>query len=387
MINLVKNTISKEELENLCEWILSGSRLTKGELTEQFENQWSKWLGKKHSIFVTSGSSANLAAFYSLKLSGRLKNNKVILPTVSWSTTVAPAIQLGFDPFLCDCNLENLGLDINHLEKLIEEHDPSLIVTVNVLGFANNYDKIAKICEERGILLLEDSCESIGSVAYGKKTGCFGDISTFSFYYGHHMSTIEGGMICTDDDELAVFLRSIRCHGWDRDLPPETQKKLRSEYDIDDFHAPYTFYYPGFNMRCTEIQAFLGIEQLKKIDLIIEKRQENFNIYQKILKEIDFLSLNSTHSVISNFAYPIVHPKCKDIAKSLRAAGVEHRPLIVGSISRQPFWKNWKNINKSCIKMLPNGNLVHDKGLYIPNNHELTEEEINYICDAVKKEI
>jgi len=182
MISLVKQTISTEELEELSQWIATNPRLTKGSLTDKFEKQWSEYLGVKHSIFVSSGSSANLASFYAIKLSNRLKNNKVILPTVSWSTTVSPAIQLGFDPILCDCNFDNLGLDIEHLEELIDKHDPAMIVTVNVLGFANNYDRIKEICDDKGIVLLEDSCESVGTVAYGKQTGCFGDyqLSLFS---------------------------------------------------------------------------------------------------------------------------------------------------------------------------------------------------------------
>ena len=226
-INLVENTISVDEIDDLCKWLKTNPRLTKGKLTDEFEKSWSEYNNNKHSLFVSSGSSANLAAFYAFKLSNLLKNNKVILPAVSWSTTVAPAIQLGYEPFLCDCNLSNFGLDLDHLKYLIKTENPGLIVTVNVLGFANDYEEILLLCKENNILLLEDSCESVGTVYKGKRTGTFGDISTFSFYYGHHMSTIEGGMVCTENDVLEPILRSIRCHGWDRDLSKETQKKLQ----------------------------------------------------------------------------------------------------------------------------------------------------------------
>ena len=381
MINLVNQTISVEELRSLCRWIGTNPRLTKGDLNNEFEEKWSNWIGRKHSIFVNSGSSANLAAFYAIKLSGRLKNNKVILPAVSWATTVAPAIQLGFEPTLCDCNLENLGLSIQHLEELIDQHDPALIVAVNVLGFANDYNKIKEICCDRDILLLEDSCEAVGTIAYGKKTGCFGEISTFSFFYGHHMSTIEGGMICTDDDELATVIKSIRSHGWDRDLPEVSSIELRKKYNIDDFNAPYTFYYPGFNIRCTEIQAFLGIGQLKKIDDIVKKRYENFILYQDLLSEINFLSLEH-HDVVSNFAYPIVHEKTQAISKSLSKLDIAHRPLISGSISKQPFW-----IDRYGFEHLKNGEEVHRNGFYVPNNHEILFSEIELICDVIKKEV
>tara|TARA_R110000824_G_scaffold54535_6_gene150486 strand:- start:8628 stop:9782 length:1155 start_codon:yes stop_codon:yes gene_type:complete len=381
MISLVQQTISTSELQKLSEWLDTNPRLTKGDLNDQFEQKWSKWLGKKHSIFVNSGSSANLAAFYALKLSDRLKNNKVVIPTVSWATTVAPAIQLGFEPILCDCNLENLGLNIEHLEELVDKHNPSMIVAVNVLGFANNYDKIKEICEQKDIILLEDSCESVGTVAYGKKTGCFGDIATFSFFYGHHMSTVEGGMVCTDDESLATLLKSIRSHGWDRDISEKSRNYLRNKYSIDNFNAPYTFYYPGFNLRCTEIQAFLGIGQLKKLDEIIKKRYQNFNLYQARLGGINCLSLQD-HDIVSNFAYPIIHNKSKQISQGLNELGISHRPLIAGSISKQPFW-----IDRYGSQKLINGELIHTNGFYVPNNHEISYDEIQLICDTIIREI
>jgi CDP-6-deoxy-D-xylo-4-hexulose-3-dehydrase len=381
MISLVNQTITIEELQSLCSWIQTNPRLTKYELNDEFEKKWSEWLGRKHSIFVNSGSSANLAAFYAIKLSGRLKNNKVILPTVSWATTVSPAIQLGLDPILCDCNLNNLGLDLEHLEELIDKHNPSLIVAVNVLGFANNYDRISQICRDRDILLLEDSCESIGTVAYGKKTGCFGDVSTFSFFYGHHMSTIEGGMVCTDDDDLANLIRSIRSHGWDRDLTESVSGELKKKYSIDEFNSPYTFYYPGFNVRCTEIQAFLGISQLRNIDHTIQKRCDNFALYEKLLGHISFLSLES-HSLVSNFCYPIIHEKSQKICNSLFKEEIAHRPLIAGSISKQPFWTD-----RYGYQSLKNGDKVHEYGFYVPNNHQILPSEIEFICDTINREI
>ena len=170
-VPLVKDTISEVDLERMIEWLRTNPRLTKGEKTVEFEKAWSAWNGFKHSVFVSSGSAANLAAYYALMLSGRMKNKRVIVPAVSWATTVAPAIQLGLDPILCDCNLRNLGLDIDHLNDLIKLHDPAVIVTVNVLGFANDYDKILELCRQKNILLIEDSCESIGTQYMGRKVG------------------------------------------------------------------------------------------------------------------------------------------------------------------------------------------------------------------------
>ena len=259
-IKLVKDTIDDKDINMLIEWLKTNPKLTKGPITIEFEKKWSEWLGVKYSVFVNSGSSANLASIYSLLLSGRLRNKKIVVPAVSWVTTVTPIIQLGLTPIMCDCDMDNLGLDVNHLKQIIEEETPSAIILVHVLGFPNHMDEIIKLCKEKNILLVEDTCESMGSEYNNKKLGTIGDLSTFSFYFGHHMSTIEGGMISTDDEELYHILLSIRSHGWDRDLPEEKQLMLRNKHNVDKFRSLYTFYYPGFNLRSTDLQAFIGLE-------------------------------------------------------------------------------------------------------------------------------
>ena len=302
-IKLVKDTIDFNDVLELIEWLKTNPRLTKGDLTVEFEKEWSKWLGVKYSVFVNSGSSANLAAIYSLILSKRMKNNKIVVPAVSWVTTVTPAIQLGLDPIMCECDTENLGLDINHLKEIIKNDNPSAIILVHVLGIPNNMKEIVDLCDNNNILLIEDTCESIGSKYNDKMVGTFGDISTFSFYFGHHMSTIEGGMISTDDEELYHILLSIRSHGWDRDLPKEKQNELREKYNINEFRAFYTFYYPGFNLRSTDLQAFIGLSQLKKLDTIVENRHKNYLKYKSEIKN-DFWSVSEpSGSYVSNFHF------------------------------------------------------------------------------------
>jgi len=377
-IPLVRDTVSESDISNLIKWLQTNPRLTKGENTIEFEREWSRWNGNKHSIFVSSGSAANLAAYYAMIVSGRMKNKKVIVPAVSWSTTVAPAIQLGLEPILCDCNMKNLGLDVDHLNELVKLHDPALIVTVNVLGFSNDYDKILEICRSKNILLIEDSCESIGTRYMGRNVGNFGDISTFSFYYGHHMSTIEGGMVCTNDQELDQIVKSIRCHGWDRDLDEYKQKELRTSHNIDEFRALYTFYYPGFNMRCTDLQAFLGIEQMKKIDHIVSSRQRNFDMYVDIVSPSWGLDV-SDHDVVSNFTFPVIARNVSNTVNLLKEAGVESRPLICGSISRQPFW--YMRYGHASFK---NADIIHDFGLYVPNNPDMTEDEVKEVASIIR---
>ena len=381
-IPLVKDTINQSDINNLIEWLKTNPKLTKGDLTIQFEKEWSEWLGVKYSVFLNSGSSANLAMIYSLILSKKLKNNKIIVPSVSWVTTVTPAIQLGLEPIMCDCDNDNLGLDIEHFKKLIKEHNPSSVIIVHVLGVPNHMKEIIQLCEENGILLLEDTCEAIGSKYDGNKVGTFGIMSSFSFYFGHHMSTIEGGMVSTNNEDIYHLLLSIRSHGWDRDLPESKKVELREKYNVSDFRALYTFYYPGFNLRATDLQAFIGINQLKNIETVVTNRYRNYNLYNKLIKDGVWKIKAPDNSYVSNFAYPLITDKIDLIVKELNKHNIECRPLICGSINEQPFW--YESYGKDC---LPNAEKVHNGGLYLPNHHDLTEEEITYISNIINNTI
>jgi CDP-4-dehydro-6-deoxyglucose reductase, E1 len=284
-IKLAEETISKPELEDLCAWVLAGNRLTKGEQTVAFEKEFGDWIGSKYAVFTNSGSSSNLLMIYALKEAGMLKNNKVVAASVSWVTTVSPLVQLGFDVSLCDSDSLNLGLDLEHLEELCKRERPALLILVHVLGHANQMDLVVEICNKYGIVLLEDSCEALGSTFKNKMLGTIGIAGSFSFYYGHHISTIEGGMIVTDNADLYQVMMSLRSHGWSRDLWPEKREALSREYDIDEFRNLYTFYYPGFNFRSTDLQAFLGRSQLRRLKEIVKIRERNFHLYKLALPE------------------------------------------------------------------------------------------------------
>jgi len=381
-IDLVKDTIDFNDVKRLITWLETNPRLTKGDLTLEFEKKWSEWLGVKYSIFVNSGSSANLAAIYSLLLSGKLKNNKIVVPAVSWVTTVTPTIQLGMEPIMCDCDIDNLGLDINHLKEIIKNDNPSAIILVHVLGIPNHMDEILKLCKENDILLIEDTCESIGSKYNDKLLGTLGDLSTFSFYFGHHMSTIEGGMISTNDEDLYHILLSIRSHGWDRDLPKEKQNSLREKYGVDKFRSLYTFYYPGFNLRSTDLQAYIGLGQLEKLDMIVENRNKNFIRYKNEIKNTFWSISPPEGSFISNFSFPIITKNIKKLTEQLITNNIECRPLICGSINEHPFW--YERYGK---QNLPNSKLVHNYGLYLPNNHQMTDEEISKVIEVVNNHV
>jgi CDP-6-deoxy-D-xylo-4-hexulose-3-dehydrase len=377
-IRLVKDTVSNNEIDELVSWLSKYPKLTKGEKTIQLEEDWSKWLGTKYSVFVNSGSSANLAMLYALKLSNRLKNNKIIAPCISWATTVSPAIQLGFDVILCDSEKDSLGIDPDQLEELCKIHKPSCLILVHVLAFPNKMNEIQDICKKHNVVILEDSCESVGSTYNGIKTGNFGLMSTFSTYYGHHFSTIEGGFISTNDFELYELLISIRSHGWSRDLSETTKSDLQNKYNIDDFRNLYTFYYPGFNIRATDLQAFIGINQIKTLDSKVKARYENLLIYDKLIKNNHWkIKINQ---FVSCFAYPIIHPNKNLIIDELLKCNIECRPLICGSISRQPFYYNLYGKREFNI-----ADEVHDYGFYLPNNPDMSLEEISYISEIVNR--
>tara|TARA_R100000008_G_C3577251_1_gene166040 strand:+ start:535 stop:1689 length:1155 start_codon:yes stop_codon:yes gene_type:complete len=382
MIPLVKDTISKKEIDELVKWLQTYPHLTKGEVTLEYENTWSKFLGCKNSIFVNSGSSANLLMLYALIELGRLKSgDKVAVPALSWATDLAPVVQLGLQPVLCDCNLEDLSIDINHLEQLILKDKPKALILVSVLGLVPEMKKIVEVCKNNNIILLEDACESLGSEYKGDKLGTFGLCSSFSTYFGHHLSTIEGGMVCTDDDEIANVLKSLRSHGWDRDMDKIPRDNLRQEFKIDnDFESLYKFYYMGFNLRSTDLQAFIGINQLKIANKVVKARNYNYNIYQSLVKNELWKAPDSTNEkYVSNFAYPVISKNRAKVVDTLKRKEIQCRPLICGSLGRQPFWI--KNFGECRLK---NADFVNDYGFYLPNNHELTEPEINLITSNLK---
>jgi CDP-6-deoxy-D-xylo-4-hexulose-3-dehydrase len=381
MIPLVKDTISHKEIIALTSWLSTSPRLTKGELTEKYEALWSEKIGCKHSVFVNSGSSALLLSVYSLIEKGLLqKGDTVVVPALSWATDLSPVVQLGLNPVLCDCNLQDLSIDLDHLKEITTSHKPKALILVSVLGLVPQMDYIVNFCEHNNIILLEDACESLGSSYFGKNLGNFGLMSCFSTYYGHHLSTIEGGMICTNDDDMFNLLKSLRSHGWDRDMSHEHSSKLKEEFSVDnDFESLYKFYHFGFNVRSTDLQAFLGINQLNRLDEIVEKRNQNYNLYKSLFDNSFWRPPASTeHRYISSFAYPVIHPKRAEIVQKLKDNNIDSRPLICGSLGKQPFW-----IKKYGPTDLKNADHVNDYGFYLPNNHQLEAEEIHCIKETI----
>jgi CDP-6-deoxy-D-xylo-4-hexulose-3-dehydrase len=255
----------------------------------------------------------------------------------------------------------------------------------HILGFMNDMDEIINICKENDIILLEDSCETQGSTYNGIKAGNIGLMSTFSFYMGHVSSTVEGGVVCTNDEELNNILLMIRSHGWTRDLPKKEQRRLKKKHKMSDFNALYMFIYPGFNIRSTDLQAYIGLKQIKKLDYVIDKRQTNYFMYNRFIDNNYWKILpymRDVRDIISNFAYPIIHPNRDKIVKALIKNKIETRPLVCGNMGKQPFIKD-----AECIVYDKNAKIVDKYGLYLPNHPDLKQDQIEFICDIVNKEI
>lgn len=388
MIKLIKATFYKEKStkDQLLKFIKDASQLSFGKECETFENNFSKYQNRKNCIFVNSGSSANLALIQALLNMGKIEKGDLVgFSAISWSTNVMPLIQLGLNAVPIDIELDTLNVSSKTLGKILKKYKLKMVFLTNLLGFCDDIDKIKKICDKNKIILIEDNCEALGTVYRRKKLGNFGLASTFSFYVGHHMSTIEGGAICTDDDELATQLRIVRAHGWDRNLSENRQIKIRSKHKVNStFYSRYTFYDLGFNLRPTEINGFIGNIQVKYLPEIIKKRNENFfKMAVPIYKQVEkYYPLRYNHlDFLSNFAVPVIckTQKIRDELVQKCEGLVEIRPIVAGDMVMQPFFSKYM---KKFSLPSPNAKLVHEQGLYFGNNPELTDEEMNTIIDV-----
>jgi CDP-6-deoxy-D-xylo-4-hexulose-3-dehydrase len=381
-IKLVSDTVDKNDIAALTKWLNQDSipKLTKGELTVEFEKKWAKKIGTKYSVFVNSGSSAILLTLAAIKHMTS-KKLKVVVPALSWATDVSSPMILDMDIVMCDCNLTDLSCDLTNLKQIFETEKPDVLVLVSPLGLVPNMVELVELCKLHNVFLLEDVCESLGSKHNNQYLGTFGYASFFSLYFGHHLSTIEGGFINTNDEELYHMLIMMRSHGWDRDLPKPKQLELRKLYNITNFDALYTFYVPGFNFRSTDLQAFIGLRSIDKLDDYSEKREHNFKLYNDKIQCNQLSISNNPTDFISNFAYPVVNSNRTEIIYNLEKHNIEVRPLIAGNMARKPMWTDKYN----DLVTLPNADIINNFGFYLPNHQDLTINDINQVCEIVNK--
>ncbi len=378
MIKLADKTIDQKDYKVLIKFLQNKSYLNQSKETKKFENNFSKKLKTKHSIFVNSGSSANLLMAQTLIEGKFIKNKIVVLPSVSWSTSVSPFIQLGYKIIICDCDKRNLGINTDHLEKICKKFKPGLLLVVNVLGHSNNFKQIFKLKRKYKFEIIEDNCESLGSKSKNKSLGTIGLASSHSFYYGHHISTIEGGMVSTKNDKFYNIALAVRSHGWARDMGSKFKRKLERKYKVNEFTSLFTFYYSGFNIRSSDLNAKLGIAQLKKLDRIASQRHKNFKYYQKKLS--NFWKQESNLNIISSFGYATFVKNRTKVFKHLQKKKIESRPLICGNMGQQPF------LEKICFnkKELVNAKFVNEYGIYLPNHANINFKDIDFISKEFK---
>ena len=381
---LINDSITEKDKKDLIDFINTDNvRFTNGEKVKEFERKWSRWLGVKHSVFVNSGASANYIMASIMKEKKGL--GEVITPPIGWVSDVSPLVNLGFTPVFVDVAVDNLSIAYDSIERAITEETVG-ITLVHCLGFNAINEMIINIAKDNDLFLIEDCCESHGTRYNGKRVGTFGDMSNFSFYFGHHITSIEGGIICTNDDELYDYAKLFRSHGLTREASPELQNYYKEKYP--EVNPLFTFAVPGYNMRNMELNAVLGLSQLDRLNNNIQKRIENLDVWLDNLSVEKFF-VDYDRKGNSNFSLPLVTLKkdldyFKKVCKLLEEEGVEYRVGTAGggNQARQPYLEKYKFRIQDDLE---NANHVHDFGLYIGNHPELEEKQIINLCEKLNE--
>jgi CDP-6-deoxy-D-xylo-4-hexulose-3-dehydrase len=380
---LMQNNITRDDLDGLIEFLKGEPILTQSGNVQAFEREWSDWLGVRYSVFVNSGASANLLTISALKHS--LGQGEIIVPTLTWVSDIASVLHCGFQPVFIDINPKTLGMDEDQvLAKL--NPDTKAVFLTHVLGFNALGDRLIAKLQERNIALIEDVCESHGATFNGRKLGTFGLISNFSFYYAHHLTTIEGGMICTDDEELYQTLRLLRSHGMVREAASEGLKAAYQR-EYPELNPDFIFAYPAYNVRSTELNAVIGRNQLKQLDARNRKRVRNFRLF---LENLDPDQYRTDYDIAGsvNYALVLVLKKpdpylCDQVMQVLRKAGVEFRRGTSGGGNqlRQPYLQGI--IPPAEYLKYPETEHIHFYGFYIGNYPDLPPDKILNLCELL----
>jgi CDP-6-deoxy-D-xylo-4-hexulose-3-dehydrase len=353
--------------------VISGGMFTMGPKVAQFEVDFAQYIGSKYAVMVNSGSSANLlmvaALIYTKNPKLQLKaGDEVIVPAVSWSTTYYPLHQYGLKLKFVDIDLHTLNYELEQLKQAITPSTRA-IMAVNLLGNPNDFSEIHQIISGHQIVLIEDNCESLGAKFDGKMAGTFGVMGTFSSFFSHHISTMEGGLIVTDDEELYHVLLSLRAHGWTRNLPKENH--VCGTKSDDPFEESFRFVLPGYNVRPLEMSGALGIEQVKKLPMLIEERRKNGALLQQALKNHPSLLTQKEVGQSSWFGFSLVIKtgskfSRKELVKKLTALGFESRPIVTGNFAKNEVVKYFDSVVHGDLK---NAEYIDRNGLFIGNHH------------------
>jgi CDP-6-deoxy-D-xylo-4-hexulose-3-dehydrase len=381
---LVADTITAEDNNAKADWLRTNPRLTMGPLVKEYEAKWSRWVGRKYSVACSSGSTANELMAMALLESNRLENLTVIVPSAAWVTSITPFIRLGFNPIMCEADKYNFGLDIHHLEQLLKEHKPSTVMLVHVLGVPAQMKEILRLRAQYGFTLLEDACAAMGSSYQGQKVGSFGDMSSISTYFGHQFSTVEGGIVSTDNKELYEILFSLRSHGWINGFEPETRAKYLNRHNVKDTGTGFVFLFKtANNFRTSDDHAFYGLRQLDRMDWLVEHRSANHLKYQKLLgNHFDFQRFPEDNKVCSIHFCALARNEDERnfIISSIEKNGIETRPFTSGNQGLQPYWYSehrWFDAYPKFTGAM--ATRLYECGFFLPNYPLLKPMDIEII--------
>ncbi len=374
-IHLMEDMFTNKEFEAINECLRSG-RYTQGKRVQEFEKKFAEYNGSKYSVMVNSGSSANLIMAFMLKQKYGLNDgDEVIVPAVTWPTTVYPLLQHNLNPVFCDVD-SSFNMDPESIKRMISKKTKAIFL-VHLLGQPANIEAIQNLCKKHSLILIEDACESLGASYNNKKVGSFGEMGSFSFYFGHHMTTVEGGMVVTDDLETYDLLKSARSHGWVRG-------SLREKNYEDIKHKNFLFDMLGYNLRSTDINAAIGLVQLPDLDKSIKIRVKNLSYFVEKTKDLPIKQQVVDLSQTSSFSMPIILESKEvrdELIEYLASKEVESRVVVAGNLLEQPVFKE-KSYRSDEIVI---GKEINDKGLYLPNHQKIGKDEIDYMVDCIKE--
>ena len=380
---LATSTWDDKELQAI-QSVIDRNVYSMGDSVAQFEQDFAKFINRKYCVMVSSGSAANLiatAALFYTKNPTLKRGDEVIVPAVSWSTTYFPLQQYGLKLKFVDIDLDTLNYDLGALESAIT-NKTKMIMVVNLLGNPNDFDVINDLIKDKDIFIFEDNCESMGAEYKGRQAGTFGVMGTFSTFFSHHMATMEGGFVTTDDEELYHVLLSLRAHGWTRNLPHQNHVANKSD---DWFEESFRFVLPGYNVRPVEMSGAIGIEQLKKLPSFLKQRRENAKIFVELFnnhpdfmiqKDID----NSSWFGFSLIIKPSSNLKRKDVIKKLQENKIDCRPIVTGNFTKNEVMKYF---DYEIHNQLINADYLHENGFFVGNSQIDLEKEIRILFESI----
>lgn len=380
---LASTTWDHLEIEAMQSVISSGN-FTMGRHVKEFEKAFAEYFGSKYAVMSNSGSSANLLAVAAMRYSGKYDlshRDEIIVPAVSWSTTYYPVSQLGFTLRFVDVDIDTLNMKLSDVESAIGPRTAG-ILAVNLLGNPSELSDLRELANEHNIFLIEDNCESMGAKLDNKYAGTFGSIGTFSTFFSHHISTMEGGLSVTDDLELAEIMTSLRAHGWTRELPNENHVHNKTGNAFED---SFRFVLPGYNLRPLELSGALGKEQLLKLPTLIQERQRNKFRFDELLGPMEGFRFQKEVGESSWFGFSIIlegsnSGRRAELVNRLTLAGIDSRPIVAGDFTQNPVLKHLKH---APLEPYPNARKIHDDGLFVGNHHFDLTSSLTALRDVV----